>query len=36
MLGAAELYAILKEGIMGNIHVKFYGIWTSGSKGEVV
>ena len=28
--------AILKEGIMGNIHVKLYGIWTSGSKGDVV
>ena len=24
------IYAILKEGIMGNIHVKLYGIWTSG------
>ena len=21
--------------IMGNVHVKFYGIWTSGSKGDV-
>ena len=21
---------------MGNIHVKLYGIWTSGSKGDVV
>ena len=30
------IYAILKEGIMGNIHVKLYGIWTSGSKGDVV
>ena len=29
------IYAILKEGIMGNIHVKLYGIWTSGS-GDVV
>ena len=28
------IYAILKEGIMGNIHVKLYGIWTSGSKGD--
>ena len=27
--------AILKEGIMGNIHVKLYEIWTSGS-GDVV
>ena len=25
------IYAILKEGIMGNIHVKSYEIWTSGS-----
>ena len=24
------IYAILNEGIMGNIHVKLYGIWTSG------
>ena len=24
------IYAILKEGIMGNIHVKLYGIWTGG------
>ena len=30
------IYAILKEGIMGNIHVKLYGIWTSGSIGVVV
>ena len=30
------IYAILKEGIMRNIHVKLYGIWTSGSKGDVV
>ena len=29
------IYAILKEGIMRNIHVKFYEIWTSGS-GDVV
>ena len=27
--------AILKEGIMGNIHVKLYDTWTSGS-GDVV
>ena len=26
------IYAILKESIMGNIHVKLYGIWVSGSK----
>ena len=30
------IYAILKEGIMGNIHVKLYEIWTSGSGGHVV
>ena len=30
------IYAILKEGIMGNIHVKLYGILTSGSKGDGV
>ena len=29
-------YAILKQGILGNIHVKLYGIWTSGSKGDAV
>ena len=23
------IYAILKEGIMGNIHMKFYEIWIS-------
>ena len=28
--------AILKGDIMGNIHVKLYGIWTSGSQGDVV
>ena len=26
----------LKEGIMGNIHVKFYEIWTSGLEGDVL
>ena len=30
------VYAILKEGIMGNINVKLYGIRTSGSGGDVV
>ena len=30
------IYAILKESIMGNIHVKLYEIWTSGSGGDVV
>ena len=29
------LCAILKEGIMGNIHVKLYEIWTSGLGGDV-
>ena len=29
-------YAILKEGIMGNIHVKLYEIWTSGTGGDVI
>ena len=29
------IYAILKEGITGNIHVKLNEIWTSGS-GDVV
>ena len=29
-------YAILKEGIMGNIHVKLYEIRTSGSGRDVV
>ena len=28
---SGTIYAILKEGIMGNIHVKLYGTWTSGS-----
>ena len=30
------IYAILKEGIIGNIHVKLYEIRTSGSGGDVV
>ena len=30
------IYAILKEGIMGNIHVKLYELWTGGSGGDVV
>ena len=30
------IYAILKEGIIGNIHVKLYEIWTFGSGGDVV
>ena len=32
---SGPIYAILKEGIMGNIHVKLYEIRTSGS-GDVV
>ena len=30
------IYTILKESIMGNIHVKKYEIWTSGYGGDVV
>ena len=30
------IYAILKEGIMGNIHGKLYEIWASGSVGDVI
>ena len=33
---SGTLYAILKEGIMGNIHVKLYEILASGSGGDVV
>ena len=37
---SGTIYAIFKEGIMGNIHVKLYEIWTSGSgdvpKGKTV
>ena len=33
---ARTYYAILKEGIMGNIHVKIYEIPTSGSEGDSV
>ena len=33
---SGTISAILKEGIMGNIHVKLYEIWTSGSEGDVV
>ena len=29
------IYAFLKDGIMGNYHVKLYEIWTSGSGGDV-
>ena len=31
-----SIYALLKKGIMGSIHVKLYEIWTSGSIGDVV
>ena len=30
------IYAILKEGIIGNIDVKLIEIWTGGSGGDVV
>ena len=33
---SGTIYAILKEGIMGKIHVKYYEIWTSGSGGDVI
>ena len=33
---SGKIYAILKEGIIGNIHVKLYEIWTSGSGGDAV
>ena len=33
---SGTIYAILKEGTMGKIHVKLYEIWTSGSGGDVV
>ena len=36
VLWSETIYAILKEGIMGNIHVKLYEIRTSGSGGNVV
>ena len=31
---SGTIYAILKEDIIGNIHVKLYEIWTSGSGGD--
>ena len=34
--GAGNHLCILKEGIMGNIHVKFCEISTGGSGGDVV
>ena len=33
---SGTIYAILKEGIMGNIHLKLYEIWTSGSGGDAI
>ena len=33
---SGTIYAILKEGIMGNIHVKLYENRTSGSRGDVL
>ena len=36
LFDGAESYAILKEGIMGNIYVKLYEILTSGSGGDVI
>ena len=33
---SGTIYAILKEGIMRNIHVKLYEIRTSGSGGDVI
>ena len=33
---SGTICALLKEGIMGNIHVKLYEIWTSGLGGDVV
>ena len=33
---SGTIYAILKEGFMGNIHVKLYEIRTSGFGGDVV
>ena len=32
---SGTIYALLKKGIMGNIHVKLYEIWTGGP-GDVV
>ena len=33
---SGTIYALLIEGIMGNIHVKLYEIRTRGSGGDVV
>ena len=32
---SGTIYALLKEGIMGNFHVELYEIWISGSEGDV-
>ena len=33
---SGTIYAILNEGIMGNIHMKLREIWVSGSGGDAV
>ena len=33
---SGTIYKILKEGILGNIYVKLYEIWTSGPGVDVV
>ena len=33
---SGTICAILKGGVMGNIHVKLYEVWTSGLGGDVV
>ena len=33
---SGTIYTIMKKGIIGNIHVKLYEIWTSGSGEDVV
>ena len=33
---SGTIYAILKEGIVGNIHVKFYETWIGVLGGDVV
>ena len=34
--GSGTIYAILVKGIMGNLHVKLFQIWISGSGGDVL
>ena len=36
VLWRGTIYAILNEGIIGNIHMKICEIWTSGSGGDVI